>query len=65
MLNREIEYYHRNWLKFRKTYPNKYLVFVGKKVVGVYDTHVDAYDATVQGHEVGTFLIKHILPQQG
>jgi hypothetical protein len=65
MLNKEIDYYHRNWLKFRKLYPDKYLVFVGKKVIGVYNTHMDAYNATVQNYEVGTFLIKHILSQQG
>ena len=63
MLEKEVDYYHRNWLKFRKLYPDKYLVFIGKKVIGVYDSHVDAYNTTVQDNEIGTFLIRHILPR--
>ncbi|PGH37671.1 MAG: hypothetical protein CRN43_19770, partial [Candidatus Nephrothrix sp. EaCA] len=39
-------------------YNGKYLVIKGEKVIGIYDTAVDAYFETEKIHALGTFLIQ-------
>jgi len=61
MLEREISYYEKNKKKFREMYAGKYIVIRDREVIGVYDTHMEAYDSAVAEYEVGTFMIKHIV----
>lgn len=61
MLDREISYYEKNKRKFRELYDGKYLVIKGHEVLGVFESHSKAYDETISDHEVGTFIIKHIV----
>jgi hypothetical protein len=60
MLDREMDYYNANRQKFRKLYENKHIVIVGKKVIGVYDSHVEAYAEIRKTCEVGTFIICNV-----
>ena len=45
-----------------KRHGGKYIVIVGEKVVGVFDSDMEAYLQTKKTHDVGTFLIQHCLP---
>ena len=61
MLEREILYYEKNKRKFKELYDGKYIVIKDKEIIGIYDSHNEAYDNTVSTYEVGTFIIKHIV----
>jgi len=60
MLDLEHSYYRKNRDKLIKTYPDKYIVIVGKQVLGAFDSHIEAYAAVRKEYEVGTFIIKYI-----
>jgi hypothetical protein len=62
MLDKEFKYYIDNQLELVEKYPNKFIVIKDDKVIGVYDSHSDAYNKTVVTEELGTFLIQHCLP---
>ncbi len=64
MLEIEIQYYKNNEKKLLEKYLEKYIVIVGKGVVGVYDTHAEAYAESRKEYRVGTFLIQHCIPGQ-
>lgn len=57
MLDTETAYYNKNRHKLRELYKNKYIVIVGKKVVGVYDSHAEAYAEARKDYDIGVFLI--------
>jgi hypothetical protein len=59
MLDKEIRYYKEQRNKLIDLYDGKYIVIKTAKVIGVYDTHIDAYNETIKGHDVGTFIIKN------
>ena len=62
MLDKEFKYYIANQAELVAKYPNKFIVIKNKEVIGVYDSHADAYNKTVETEELGTFLIQHCLP---
>ncbi|WP_276133731.1 hypothetical protein [Polluticoccus soli] len=57
MLDKERRYYNEHRHKLRQIYQNKFLVVVGKKIIGIYDTHADAYADSRKVFDVGAFLI--------
>jgi hypothetical protein len=57
MLDRERNYYNARRRKLRQRYQNKFIVVVGKKITGVYDTHAEAYADARRLYDVGAFLI--------
>ena len=61
MLHTEFKYYRDNHEKLLKKFANKFIVIKGKKVIGVYDSHLEAYQESVKTEELGTFLIQHCL----
>lgn len=61
MLEREVYYYEKNKRKFKELYNGKYIVIKNKAIIGIYDTHSEAYHNTITDNEVGTFIIKHIV----
>ena len=61
MLDIEFKYYRNNHSRLQEKYPNKFIVIKGKKVVGTYNSHSEAYYETVKNEELGTFLIQRIL----
>jgi hypothetical protein len=60
MLDTEHSFYRKNRDKLIKTYPDKYIVIVGKQVLGAFDSHTEAYYAVRKEYEVGYFIIKYI-----
>lgn len=57
-LKKEFQYFVDNQLELAKQYHGKFLVIVGEKVLGAYDTALDAYDAAKERCEAGTYLIQ-------
>ena len=61
MLDTEFKYYSGNRHRLISNYGDKFVVIKGKKVIGIYNSHSEAYSETIKNEELGTFLIKHIL----
>lgn len=62
MLEIEFKYYLDHQAELVKKYNGKFIVLKGEKVIGSYDSHIDAYNKTVLTEKLGTFLIQHCLP---
>ena len=62
MLDREFQYYLDNQDELVSVYSGKVLVIIGEKVVGNYDTEIEAYYASIKLYEPGTFLIQQCTP---
>jgi hypothetical protein len=57
MLDTERQFYNTRRHKLREIYQGKFLVIVGKRIMGVYETHAEAYTNSRQAFEIGDFLI--------
>ena len=62
MLEKEFKYYLDNQKELVKKYSGKFLVIIGEKVVGIYDSFEDALDDSQKKFELGKFLIQLCLP---
>ena len=62
MLEIEFEYYLANQNELVEKYNGKFIVIKGKSVIGVYNSHSEAYNETQKTEVLGTFLIQHCLP---
>lgn len=62
MLKEEFEFYLAHQEELVEKYRGKFIVIKNKKVIGEYDTEVDAYAKTVANEELGTFLIQECQP---
>ena len=62
MLDNEFYYYRANQDKLLKDYNGRYIVIVGDKVLGDYDSYLEAYVKTKKDHEPCTFLIQECTP---
>jgi hypothetical protein len=62
MLKKEFQYYLDHQPDFVKQYNNKFIVIKNEQVIGVYNSHTEAYTETVKKEQLGTFLIQHCLP---
>jgi hypothetical protein len=58
LLKKEFEYYIANQQELVQEYVGKFIVIKNQKVIGVYDTQIEAYETTKKDHELGTFLIQ-------
>lgn len=58
MLERELKYFHEHKTELLAQYRNKYIVIVGDKVIGSYDSENEAFISASKHHNTGTFLIK-------
>jgi hypothetical protein len=58
MLKKEFSYYLEHQSELLKKYNNRFLVIIGEKVVGDYDSHEHALFQTQKKHKLGTFLIQ-------
>jgi len=65
MLVTEFKFYRSNYNLLLEKYSNKYIVIKGKKVIGYYDTHADAFIETIRTEALGTFLIKYVSVKSG
>ena len=62
MLDGEFQYYKDHQAELVSQYLNKYIVIKNDKVIGEYNSELDAYLETKKIHELGTFLIIQCLP---
>ena len=61
MLEKEFQYYLDNQKELVEHYNGKFIVIKNSTVIGVYDSHSEAYNMSLQSNELGTFLIQHCL----
>jgi hypothetical protein len=61
-LEKEFKYFIENQNKLAKRYNNKYIVIKNKKVIGVYDSVVEAVQETSKNEPLGTFLVQKCTP---
>jgi len=62
MLDKEFQYYLDNQEKLVKIYNGRTIVIAGEKVVGDYNNSEEAYLASKEKFELGTFLIQKCTP---
>jgi len=61
-LVREFEYYLENQAEFINQHNGKVLVIKDQKVIGVFDSVIEAVTETSKDHELGTFLVQACSP---
>jgi hypothetical protein len=61
-LEKELDYYIKHQDELIKQYEGKYLLIKDQKVVGSYDTELEAYQDAKSKYELGSFLIQPCLP---
>lgn len=61
MLEEEFNYFREHQQSLVEQYRGKYIVIVGKRVVGYYRTNEIALYNAKQMYKVGTFLIQHCI----
>lgn len=62
MLEKEFKYYLGNQKELVRKYNGKFIVIVGEKVVGAYDSFEHALEESQRKLEPGKFLIQECLP---
>jgi hypothetical protein len=58
MLEKELKFFIANQERLVKEYRGKTLVIKDEKVVGVYDTPLEAYVESMKKYQPGTFMIQ-------
>ncbi|GBE04933.1 hypothetical protein BMS3Abin10_00552 [bacterium BMS3Abin10] len=61
-LEKEFQYYIDNQDEFVQKHNGKFLVIKGQKIIGIYDSEMDAIKETSTEHELGTFLVQKCEP---
>ncbi len=64
MLDKEYAYYIAHRDELLKQYKGKQLLIVGEKVVGVYDSEMQAYQEAIKKYQLGTFLMQLCAPEE-
>lgn len=57
-LKKEFNYYLKHQDELVKKYNGKFIVIKGTKVLGAYDTELEAVQETSKTKELGTFLVQ-------
>jgi hypothetical protein len=58
MLEQEFKYFLDHKSELITTYMGKYIVIVGDKVTGSFESEIEAYNESLKSHKLGTFLIQ-------
>ena len=61
-LEKEFQYYLDNQEDLVKQYNGKFIVIKNFKVIGAYNTELEAIQETTKEHELGTFLVQKCEP---
>lgn len=61
-LEKEFRYYLDHQEELVKRYNGKFIVIKGKKVIGAYDSEIEAVENTSETHPLGTFLVQKCEP---
>jgi hypothetical protein len=64
MLEKEFQYYIKHQEELVHKYEGKFIVIKNEKVIGSYNTEIEAYTEAQKKHELGTFLIQACFPGQ-
>lgn len=62
MFEKELNFFIANQPELFRQYPQKVLVLKGEKVVGAYESVLEAYLKAQEKHELGTFMIQRCEP---
>ncbi len=65
LLKKEFKWFVKNHEKLVKLFDNKYVVIVGKKIRGAYDTQGEALEAGMAIYGLGKFMIQLVTPGDG
>lgn len=60
-LKDEFDYYLQNKKKFLIEHAGKYIVLKNQQILGVYADQLEAIEETVKTHQLGTFLVQHVV----
>ena len=61
-LEKEFQFYLDNQAGLAKKYLGKYIVIKEGKVIGAFESEIEALEKTATEHEVGTFLVQKCEP---
>ena len=61
-LTKEFEFFKANQDSLVAEHDGKYIVIKDQKVVGAFNTELEAYNDAKQKFALGTFLIQHCIP---
>lgn len=61
-LEKEFKYYIKNQKELVKKYRGKYIVIKDEKVIGSYESEIEAIEKTSKKEELGTFLVQKCEP---
>jgi len=64
-LEKEFKYYLEHQDELVKKYNGKFIVIKDLKVIGAYDSELEAIEKTSEKHELGTFLVQKCEPGSG
>lgn len=62
LLEKEFNYYIANQNELVKQHNGKFIVIKDQKVIGIYDSEIEAIETTSKHHELGTFLVQKCEP---
>ncbi|HYV90184.1 MAG TPA: DUF5678 domain-containing protein [Chitinophagales bacterium] len=62
MLEKEFQYYLDHQPELVEKYQGKFVVIQDEKVIGIYDSEIEAYTKSIKENELGTFLIQEAQP---
>lgn len=62
MFNEELDFFIANQESLVEKYRGKFLVLIGPKVVGAYESALAAYLEAQKKHEIGSFMIQNCIP---
>ena len=57
-LEKELKFYKDNAEQLLQQYRGRYIVIKNSKVIGDYDSDLEAIEKTSSEHEIGTFLVQ-------
>ncbi len=63
-LKKEFQYYMDHQDELVSLHKGKFIVLKNRKVVGVYDSELQAVQKTAKEHDMGTFLVQKCEPGQ-
>lgn len=61
-LEKEFNYYLAHQNELVKQYNGKFIVIKDQKVIGAYNSEIEAIETTSKEHELGTFLVQKCEP---
>ena len=61
-LKKELDYYIKHQDELVKQYNGKFIVIKDCKIIGAYNTALEAVETTKQAHRLGTFIVQKCEP---